>query len=521
MELEPVGKKYRPEREDSSKGRKILTVSVNSQLQGASPTLGTRAHPPHSELTDYTFSRYILYHLAPSELKEAIHPLYHRLNYVADVIKRGTSEGRWLGYPYSCILDTEDELRNESRRNTSSPSDHALRWCLLVESFTIEQANCDLWHIFRQSLLTASSVKWTDDGKLDTVGIMSDNSTAYVESCSVAFGKHNEPLAKSLVTMFCLNHSRHVHNTSPRRENVFVFEDVNDRTIQSESDYSCGLMIDTRTGMVGASLDMLVCERDPFGLLQPDSENQAIETYEIKCRAKYAFCPDKRSELSQCYERLLNVRTMGSLRLFISAIQHPCVDYFKPGNVPRSKEALITSNEEWKVGNSAYHAAQSRIRCNAFDKCHLELNSNVQSRVWLFGEPDLETDTIYPLPWDTGKLSLDVPIFSNPRHPNFKQIYLQTYVAAGYFGERRTTPFLVTFIGRWRKRREFGKKFSLIADSGLGKPISTVHADQAIPVLLIVTPVIVDEAFYGEIESAGCRAFGELVKQLWAKQPHT
>ncbi|AEI00214.1 UL12 protein [Gallid alphaherpesvirus 3] len=473
----------------------------------------------YSVVVDYTFSDYILRNVDPKQSGPSPHPLYHRLLYITDVIKRGISEGRWPASSYSSLLEAEDKLLYESGANATSPSNHALFWCKIVETLTRPQADCELWHVLRQWLLTASTLKWTADGRINTVGIRPAEITAQGMPESVVFGTRNEPLARALIETYCLENPRY-RPREPSRvlENARVPDET--ITVSSASDkYACGLMIDARTGMLGASLDMAVCPRSARGILTPALPDHSIETYEIKCRAKYAFYPECRSELSQCYERLLQTRTVAALRRFLYAINHPCVDYFKPDDFPKAKEALITCDDDWKVGLSRFRAISSNIKRNDFDSRHLASNKNCSSRVWLFGEPDLQTNAIHPLCWSTGEQSVLVPIFANPRHPNFKQIFVQNYVASNYFESNPVIPHLATFIGRRRRPGELGRRLT-ISEGNTGEPTPSVKIDpeQAIPVLLLITPVVVDVTFYGEVEEAGYRAFGELVQQVWAKQ---
>lgn len=508
-------------KDESRKRKRGITIDCDSQILVGDEQSNSTKTKPYDEICEnivpnYTFGNYILQKIDPNDCRHSLHPLYHRLFYIADVIKQGISEGSLLENKYSYILETEHILLDESRINNLSPSIHASRWCKMVESLTRLQANGELWHIFRQCLLTASSVKWSPNGTINTAGLITNDLPSRGQTESILFGTRNESLAKSLIAALCVSQSsvRTIDNSDKKNE----FDNTTTGILDIEK-YSCGLMIDIRTGMLGASLDMVMCNRNRHGILAPCLTDNNIETYEIKCRFKYAFCPEMRSELSQCYERLMATKTVQWFRRFLYTIDCPCVDYFRPDNYPRAKEALITSDDDWKVGHSAYHAAQSRIKCNEFEMHHLTLNKNMSSRVWLFGEPDLQTNSIYPLLWNTGERVLSIPIFANPRHQNFKQIFLQSYVASGYFGNRKIVPFLATFIGRHRRQTELGRCFSLfVDDTEASEVVYEITPEQAIPVILIITPVIIDNTFYVGIEESGYRAFGELVDHLWAKQ---
>ncbi|AAF66748.1 UL12 [Gallid alphaherpesvirus 2] len=508
-------------KDESRKRKRGITIDCDSQiLVGMNNLTQLRQNLTMKYVKilypNYTFGNYILQKIDPNDCRHSLHPLYHRLFYIADVIKQGISEGSLLENKYSYILETVHILLDESRINNLSPSIMLLagaKWC---ESLTRLQANSELWHIFRQMFADSIIGKVEPNGTINTAGHITTDLPSRGQTESILFGTRNESLAKSLIAALCVSQSsvRTIDNSDKKNE----FDNTTTGILDIEK-YSCGLMIDIRTGMLGASLDMVMCNRNRHGILAPCLTDNNIETYEIKCRFKYAFCPEMRSELSQCYERLMATKTVQWFRRFLYTIDCPCVDYFRPDNYPRAKEALITSDDDWKVGHSAYHAAQSRIKCNEFEMHHLTLNKNMSSRVWLFGEPDLQTNSIYPLLWNTGERVLSIPIFANPRHQNFKQIFLQSYVASGYFGNRKIVPFLATFIGRHRRQTELGRCFSLfVDDTEASEVVYEITPEQAIPVILIITPVIIDNTFYVGIEESGYRAFGELVDHLWAKQ---
>ncbi|ARD71336.1 deoxyribonuclease [Columbid alphaherpesvirus 1] len=454
--------------------------------------------------------------------------IYHRLTFFRDLLREMDCSGLTLGSAPLAFGSAVNALDASDLRASLSPSD-VRNIFLAFEAETKPQSLCDLWTIIRQGMLTATSIKWGQGGPTHTLDFRRPDVREEARAATLAFGKTNESLARSALVACRLK--RDVYAKTPdgllgdEEEEMFIYDENGPF---EEPCFTCGLLVDLRTGMIGASMDVLVCDRNRDGLLDPHPL-ETLEIYEIKCRAKYLFVPGERSETEQCYERLLRNRCMGSLRRFLLSIQNPCVEYIKPDDWPTTKEALLTSHEDWKV---LYNPR--RVRSNCFDARHLELNRAGRSSVWLFSEPDLETLEIRPLTWYNGKLSLDVPLFANPRHPNFKQIFVQAYVLSSYYDATRIAPHLVTFIGRYRRPDEIGRRFTIVppetpkrpeqADAyniadGLFDPHfnsrQIVTTDHTIPVLLIITPISIDPSLFCLLEQTGRKAFSAAIDSLW------
>uniref|UniRef100_A0AAU0K882 Viral alkaline exonuclease n=1 Tax=Anatid alphaherpesvirus 2 TaxID=3080522 RepID=A0AAU0K882_9ALPH len=458
-----------------------------------------------------------------------VEPIYHRLMYVLRLLRTMDSEGMTISAAEMAFGGASSASDASELKAALGSEEAARNVCLAVEAETTPQAGCDLWTILRKCLMTASTIKWDRRGpKCEPDLRVVDTATrSGPPSNSIAFGNANESLARSALVACVLGpgYAKTPDGLDPSRlddaDAAFTFDAA--AALDSEP-YSCGLLIDPRTGMIGASMDVLACDRGGDGLLRPHPLEKTLEIYEIKCRAKYLFVPGSNTEPAMCYDRLMRERSPGAFRRFIMSIKRPCVEYFTQARgTPGTCEALATCHDDWKTWAGPEPTRPGvrarRARCGEVDTRHLELNKAGRSSVWLFSDPDLDTLEIGPLPWSTGELSLDVPIFANPRHQNFKQILVQAYVLAAYYPDRTIAPHLVTFIGRERRRDELGRRFTLLGPSTVGCVGSgqTVSPEQAIPVALVVTPVRLDESLFGLIEEAGREAFSIASEEIWAK----
>ncbi|RXF38772.1 hypothetical protein EG872_16155, partial [Enterococcus faecalis] len=206
------------------------------------------------------------------------------------------------------------------------------------------------------------------------------------------------------------------------KEEMFTFDETG-APPPGHDLFSCGLLLDPRTGMVGASLDLLVCDRDARGRLAPHRTQTEMLFFEIKCRAKYLFSADDASPTARAYARLLGRPDADTLRGFLNSIARPGVEFFE--GAPGPGEALATADPAWRRAG-AEDAPATRRRCGAFDARHVAANAHAQSEVWLFSDPvDGRQDIV---PWASGERALRVPVFANPRHANFRQILVQSYV---------------------------------------------------------------------------------------------
>ncbi|QBM10889.1 Alkaline nuclease [Caprine alphaherpesvirus 1] len=391
---------------------------------------------------------------------------------------------------------------------------------LAVEAATRGQAACDLWWLLRRSLATASAIRWTAGGPRPLV-CLGPGAPEERDTPATLFGRSNEPLARALVRACCVPAADLPTPDgladAPAAEAVFVFDAPAAGGGGAAADagpsaeHACGLLIDVRTGALGASIDMLVCDRDARGELAPHPAHSALGLFEIKCRAKYAFDPDDGGATARAHAALLAARSAAALRAFLRSVCRPGVERCPPDGCPGTAEALASCAAAWAAGGGS--AAQAR-RCPDFDQRHLALNREVTSRVWLFNEPDPGTGAIGLATWDSGAAALEVPLFANPRHANFKQILVQSYVLSGYFPERAVSPHLVTFVGRQQRARERGRLTVCAAAGGCAVP-----RECAVPVLLIVTPVVLDlERARAALEQPARDAFWLAAEAAWGSR---
>ncbi|AAG27222.1 deoxyribonuclease [Cercopithecine alphaherpesvirus 9] len=367
---------------------------------------------------------------------------------------------------------------------------------LTLESLTRGQSNNSLWPLLRRSMVTASVMKWGSNGPIfpstwyndepseDTIG----------DNTAIMFGKTNEYAGRSIIESLCIDPSDVQTPDVLDNVNIFNFDVLNATSpsiyvgTPNIRPYECGLLIDIRTGLVGASLDVLVCDRNfNTQVLHPHPAETNIPFFEIKCRAKYLFTPNDNTILSQSYENLLKNTTIANLQHFLFAIRNPCISFFESN--PSTSEALVTTSTDWK-----HKDTRNGRSCTEIDAHHIHLNKHVMSQVWVFRKPSVQHNVITTADWNTGESFVQIPVFANPRHLNFKQILVQAYVLSGYFPTLKLRPHLLTFIGRARLQEEEGICFTLDTPTALlyedKKPIIPPHC--AVPVLAILTPIEVD-----------------------------
>ncbi|ACT83563.1 UL12 [anatid alphaherpesvirus 1] len=465
---------------------------------------------------ELNFHDYLESELKRSDLALDVPPLYHRLAFFRDLILKLEEIGLVFGAAPKLFGGAQVCRKPAEVLMNAITKDRAMNIALTFEAETRNQANCDLWKILRRCMMTASSMKWNKYGPYyEPEWQLEDTKMQEMLSVrSILFGNTNEPLVRAMIMAYRLGPSipKTPDGLDPSHDGVFVFDDE-----KSPEPYTCGLLLDHRTGMMGASMDMLICDRDSSGKLAPHHTEKTLEIYEIKCRAKYIFCAtDITNKTARMYNALMKDRSFKAFKRFINSISKPCIEYFDPKRLPSAAEALVTCDESWKRRDDT----AKRERCFHIDRHHLLLNKAGRSSVLLFSEPNLDTRTVCQAPWADGSLILETPVFANPKHSNFKQIFVQHYVLSGYFPEHKIQPFLVTFFGRVRKPEEVGIRFELSGTLGVlpyaGFDLS-ISPEQAIPVALIFTPVEVDTALFEVIEKAGLRAFDTTATQLWDK----
>nr|AQZ58613.2 deoxyribonuclease [Human alphaherpesvirus 2] len=472
------------------------------------------ALPPH--ILAETFERHLRGLLRGVRSPLAIGPLWARLDYLCSLVVSLEAAGmvdRGLGR----------HLWRLTRRAPPSAAEAVAPRPLMgfYEAATQNQADCQLWALLRRGLTTASTLRWGAQGPCFSSQWLTHNASLRLDaqSSAVMFGRVNEPTARNLLFRYCVGRADAGVNDDADAGR-FVFHQPGD--LAEENVHACGVLMDGHTGMVGASLDILVCPRDPHGYLAPAPQTP-LAFYEVKCRAKYAFDPaDPGAPAASAYEDLMARRSPEAFRAFIRSIPNPGVRYFAPGRVPGPEEALVTQDRDWLDSR----AAGEKRRCSAPDRALVELNSGVVSEVLLFGVPDLERRTISPVAWSSGELVRREPIFANPRHPNFKQILVQGYVLDSHFPDCPLQPHLVTFLGRHRAGAEEGVTFRL--EDGRGAPAgrggapgpakASILPDQAVPIALIITPVRVEPGIYRDIRRNSRLAFDDTLAKLWASR---
>ncbi|AAU88077.1 deoxyribonuclease [Cercopithecine alphaherpesvirus 2] len=466
------------------------------------------ALPPHVQAE--TFERHLRGLLRGVRRPLDVEPLGARLGYLfslATALEEAGMVDRGLG----------GHLFRLSRRAAAADPRPLMAF---FEAATQNQAESQLWALLRRGLTTASTLKWGPRGPCFSPRWLKNNDDPRLDfpSSAVMFGRTNEPAARALLFRYCVGRTDDRDAEGGEAGRRFVFCEPGDAPVAGV--HACGVLVDAHTGMVGASLDILVCPRDRHGCLSP-TPGTPLRFYEVKCRAKYAFDPaDAGDPVVAAHRRLVARRSPADFRAFLRSIARPGVRYFAPGQVPGPEEALVSDHAVWADAR----AGGEKRRCPALDRALVGLNSGVASDVLLFGDPDPERRTVSPLVWSSGDLVHREPIFANPRHPNFKQILVQAYVLASHFPECPLHPHLVTFIGRHRTPDEEGLSLRL-GDAPASAPAAvraaagaSILPDQAVPVALIITPVRVDAAVYDLIRRNSRLAFDETLARLWASR---
>lgn len=136
------------------------------------------------------------------------------------------------------------------------------------EAATQNQADCQLWALLRRGLTTASTLRWGAQGPCFSSQWLTHNASLRLDaqSSAVMFGRVNEPTARNLLFRYCVGRADAGVNDDADAGR-FVFHQPGD--LAEENVHACGVLMDGHTGMVGASLDILVCPRDPHGYLAP------------------------------------------------------------------------------------------------------------------------------------------------------------------------------------------------------------------------------------------------------------
>ncbi|BBM13184.1 deoxyribonuclease [pteropodid alphaherpesvirus 2] len=483
------------------------------------------ALPP--EIFTKTFAKYLRKLLIGIDHPLDIEPLQARLGYLYSLM-RALEGGGMLseGLSRYLICQSRPQASRSKLPRPGLPVVNPKPLMRFFEAATQSQGDSQLWALLRRGLATATTLKWGSQGPafapqwLD--GVV--DQSAGGKGAAIAFGRINELTARTILFRYCVGRADHTADADP--EERFIFHQPDD--MAEENVHTCGVLMDTHTGMVGASLDILVCPRDQHGCLSPPPK-YPLAFYEVKCRAKYAFDPmDLQSPTTLAYNQLMDRRSPAAFRRFMHSISKPGVQFISHGNFPGPEEALVTTSSLWDQSSGA---PTKKRRCPAAEQALVKLNKSVTSSILLFGTPDLEQRTITPVRWDSGCLFYREALFANPRHPNFRQILVQAYVLTSHFPDSPVSPHLVTFIGRQRTVAEEGVNFWLETPSPSvacppnhdpsPPPVSnraSIAADQAIPVAVIITPVRLDVAVYKVLQRNSRLAFDATLAQLWASR---
>ncbi|BAP00691.1 deoxyribonuclease [Pteropodid alphaherpesvirus 1] len=527
-ESEELGEFSESSQESSAESEeRVLSVETCDQPP---PLMWSATSIPNTlvpEILSKTFSRYLRELLVGIDHPLDIEPLQARLGYLYSVVK-ALEECGMIGEGLSrhLICQSRPQAANSKLLRPGLPVVNPKPLMRFLEAATQSQGDSQLWALLRRGLATATTLKWTNQGPafasqwLD--GVVEQSIAG--RGAAIAFGRTNELTARTILFRYCVG--RVDQMAASDLEERFIFHQPED--MAEENVHTCGILMDTHTGMVGASLDILVCPRDEHGCLSPPPK-YPLAFYEVKCRAKYAFDPmDLQNPTAIAYAQLMTQRSPVAFREFMQSISKPGVQFISQGNFPGPEEALVTTSSLWDQSSGA---PTKKRRCPAADQALVKLNKSVTSSILLFGTPDLERRTIEPVRWDSGCLFYREPLFVNPRHPNFRQILVQAYVLASHFPDSPVFPHLVTFIGRQRTVAEEGVSFWLETPRASRAcpsnqdppppPVSTrasIAADQAIPVAVIITPVQLDVAVYKVLQRNSRLAFDNTLAQLWASR---
>nr|CDI95433.1 GP98 [Caviid herpesvirus 2 str. CIDMTR] len=379
-----------------------------------------------------------------------------------------------------------------------------------LERGTRGQTENSVWHVLRGETITATRFYQTLVSDRAAVRFENPGSQRYAES--VAFGRAREPTVKRLIEVF----------VEKRTEPVVG---------------GLGLLLDPGSAVLGASLDLCfgVSESREEGLLRV---HERARIFEIKCRYKYLRACEDPYVL-----RVLRESTAESVVAFLLSHKIPAVDYRREGEIPGTHEFLMSHDGAFETRK---RTRPGRVATNL--KPHIpdlvSLNRALSSEVIVFhtttasgetinGSPDVpvrdeervvgdeiddlggenddgnEDDSISGR--ETPELSdavflrerarFRLPVFVNPRHPNFFQVLLQHYVLSQYYccqhedpesidPEQLPSANLVSAIFRKRSEREAGKDVYLDG--------RRLDCDD-IPLFIVITPLAFDHRVTGNV----------------------
>ncbi|UOO01062.1 deoxyribonuclease [Psittacid alphaherpesvirus 5] len=434
--------------------------------------------------------------------------LQHRISYLSDLCDWLQKQGYFVG-SLQVLFSTTPIHAAEVRKLLSISQIEKI--LLTFEAETRSQCSSDLWKILRRCLLTASKIRFIVGSESMSFSQKDffETNESNVHSNPIVFGTTNESCARLLTVAYYIGWD--YLSSIPKSDDYFDFHDC----VTNEDElFTCGLLMDIQTGHIGASIDMLVCprERETGRLMITGSD---IALFEIKCRYKYKFSLATPNPLKSGYETLLKEPNEINLMKFLYSVKTPGIEYFDPNGVPSATEALVTCDPLWT------HGVHKKRKCSLeIEKRHLTLNKNIRSTAFLFALPDLGAKEISLVEWSPGKKSISIPVFVNPRHQNFRQVFIQTYVISGY-RTNSIRPHLVTFFGRDRYGGEIGERFRITdCIPGFTDDPPELRLTHAIPILLLITPINIDPFYYAHLASLGKDAFETIVNQVWDNVKH-
>ncbi|AIU39283.1 deoxyribonuclease [Testudinid alphaherpesvirus 3] len=453
----------------------------------------------------YSFSRYVSDMLVATSKQDRVRslaPRYHRLAYLYQLAHRLELEGFYYGVTTNLFKqEVYVPVEHSAIAMEKLSVDEADAVFLAFERDTVLQSSCDLWSLLRKGLLTASAAsKFNRDGpKFDLLSI--DKQLGNYCVSSVVFGCVNEACARNVTKAYFVPHIEPVQK--PCRRSV----SPNDIFAH----YACGLLIDSYTGTIGASMDMMICGRDASQMVSLPAANssQRLSIYELKCRAKYNFCPYEDSTVCSTARAMIATPNCKTLKDFLYSIKNPCVVWYDKSKTPAARDSLTTYHPDWKLSTKNYrgtnHATNEERR-------QLLYNDHLGSTVMVF-ETRPSSKTIHPVRQPDGAVSFEAPLFVNPKHPNAKQLLVQTFVLGTYYDIGAIDSHLVNFYARERTSEEVGVTFTL--KDGLTDERITISPNHSIPVAIIVSRYKVHRDSLNDLKHIGETSWSSALQQRW------
>ncbi|QQL10245.1 Ja134 [Japanese cytomegalovirus] len=386
-----------------------------------------------------------------------------------------------------------------------APNYRQLELYQILERESRGQSRNMVWHLLR--LDSVSATKFYEAFVFGCMPNALAQRSRAGASPGIQFGLQHEGVVKTLVE-FHVTHGR-----EPVRDGL-------------------GLLIDPTSGLIGASIDLCfgVCKSDSGDARTSLHISPCASVYEIKCRYKYL-----RKKTDPFVQNVLQHADAAAVAKFLLSHPIPGVEFRHDADIPSGREFLLSYDPLFKATLKRGRPIKPPEALRDYIHDLLYLNKTERSEVIVFDAKNLDETINAPhspagpvaddaveteggsqrsfhdedTPDLLGQLTLyevsrfSLPVFVNPRHQYYFQLLVQQYVLSQYYIKKHPDPeridfrdlpnaHLVSAIFRERDESEVGRPLHLG-----GRVFSCDH----IPLLIIVTPVVLDPKFTRHVVS--------------------